>query len=85
LVEPAVRPEYAGSVEGAPLVLELLCGGLRRGLLVLRRTPWRADSSSAEAERAERWMEFDPHPRLPNAIYSGSVRVWAAAWKFYPG
>jgi hypothetical protein len=30
-------------------------------------------------------MEFDPHPRLPNAIYSGSVRVWDAAWKFYPG
>jgi hypothetical protein len=64
-----------------------------RALLDLRRTPCSLDCSPARAdlssehadcslagvERAERRMGFDPHPRLPNAIYSGSLRVWAAA------
>jgi hypothetical protein len=30
-------------------------------------------------------MGFNPHPRPATAIYSGPVRVWAAASIFYPG
>jgi hypothetical protein len=48
-------------------------------------SPARADFSSAGAERAERRMGFDPHPRPPTAIYSSSLRVWVAGWKIYPG